>query len=664
MTRFLPYFHAQEAWKYIDDANTHYALRHLLRQYRPVTIIWLPETDSVSHKECRGQFGSTRRTIARADKLVGDVVAELKAQGRLQSTYLALVSDHGHHGGQSTHLSRFDIANEFFFAPRQMNAEKDWRGGGLGVSVRQHRSANWHQGDTKRQFVFIDGDSDGAARIFLPRRDYRSGDWSGPNQPADLLNYRLAPHLEPINLPATLANVEARHDSGASETPIDLVLIKTGENSILITTADRGHAVINRFRDETGRWLYKYTPVEDVAPSADGGIVSRAVADPRKDPLGLVRRTRKSFLQQPHDEQTWLLITAGTDYPDGVVSLTRHMLWQDELRLQEQEYSPDLVVTARQGWLFATQNTPGTTHGYPFADSVRATFYLSGPNIRRAARVQAPCRLTDLTPTILELTGTNYEPGHFDGRALQNIYETPTPRTREKTIERASHKSADYEDDDELVIRDRPMYWKDFDLQAWRPLVYAPSAAYGHSPLSINVPSSAWDLNNIAYNALSIGDWSVFRLVDDVLSPFTPGRTKVNPTLEKIERKVSHNRRPWVGDGVQALNVPQVSLSDYSVTSIGNLKRADRTVDWLQERGTRLDHKLAVKAGHRTVLGAPATNTIIDTVQGSVWEIYRFSQRILIQVLDEVVLNGIEDGVDMTINAFRTTPAEVPAEEH
>lgn len=203
------------------------------------------------------------------------------------------------------------------------------------------------------------------------------------------------------------------------------------------------------------------------------------------------------------------------------------------------------------------------------------------------------------------------------------------------------------------------MYWKDFDLRAWRPLLYTPIEVYGHAPMSINDPNNGWDLNNIAYDAMAIGDWSVFRLIDDVLSPLTPGRTKVDRTIQKAERRVSHKGRPWVGDGVQALNVPEVSLSDYSLTSVGNLRRVDQSVDWLQERGTRLDDKLANKARKRTVIGAPVTNVVIDTVQGSAWELYKFTQRIIVKVLDEVVLNGIENSVDSTISNFRTTPAEV-----
>src|SRR5262245_4263971 len=683
MTRVLPYFRSQEAWRYVDDANTDFAVRHLIRQYRPVTIIWLPETDSVSHKECRGQFGSTRRTIARADRLVGEVVAELEAQNRLDSTYLLLVSDHGHLGGRTTHLSRFDLADEFFFNPRQMTRDGRWVGGGLGLSVRQHRSANWHKGDKSNQFVFIDGDSDGTARIFLPRGDCHSGNWDGPNSAAELLAYRLAPHLPPINLPATLASATAIRDDGSSGTPIDLVLVKLDDESILITTCDRGQAIVQRRQDASGRWEYRYTPVEGVSATADGQVACQEVVHAKNDPLGLLKRVRPSYLKDFHDEQAWLWVTATSDYPDGVVALTRHMLWQDAIKVQEREYAPDLVVTARHGWLFATQNTPGTTHGYPLAESVRATWYISGPNIRRGARAEAPCRLADLTPTILELTGTEYDPEKVDGRALRNIYETGPVR-------QAGGPGA------HLAVRERPMFWEEVDLRAWQPLSYTPSAEYGHMPLSINQPNSGWDTNNITYNAISIGDWSVFRLIDDVLSPINPGsRVKkkqlVDPveseeprmaesrrpgnkgveelkvpglsvTVDAVDQRAAHSRRAWIGDGVRALNVPQVTLGDYSLTSAGNMKRVDQVVDWLQERGTRLDDKLATRTRHRTVLGAPATNSVIDHIQSGFWETYRFAQRLIVQIVDELVLNNIENGVDSTINVFRTTPAEIIVE--
>src|SRR5262249_19788192 len=135
-----------------------------------------------------------------------------------------------------------------------------------------------------------------------------------------------------------------------------------------------------------------------------------------------------------------------------------------------------------------TQNTPGTTHGYPLADSVRATFYVSGPGVRRGARVQAPCRLADLTPTILELTGTNFKAADFDGRPLRNIYATATPPRPlpPAIIDRVSHRRVDYDDDSAPVPYERPMYWRDIDLHAWTPLTYKPLDPYGHVPFSIN----------------------------------------------------------------------------------------------------------------------------------------------------------------------------------
>lgn len=659
MTQFLPYLQSHQAWRYLDDANSHYAVRHLIRQNLPVTIIWLPETDSVSHKECRGQFGSTRRTIARADKLVGEIVKELECQGRLEQTYFVLVSDHGHLGGQNTHLSRFDIANELFYESRRITKDRRWVGGGLGLSVRQHRYANWHKGDDSKHFVFVDSDSDGAARVFLPKGCYRSGDWTAANNAAQLLAYRVDNHIEPINLPVTLANAQAEDDGGCVRNPVDLVLMKLSDCSILITTCDRGQAVIERQRNEDGSWVYRYTPVENVCPMMDGSVSYSPVTDPRIDPLGIVQRVRRGFLQSFHDERTWLWVTALSEYPDSVVALTRHMLWQDNLKLQECEYAPDFVVTARHGWLFGIHNSNGTTHGYPLPESMHATWYVSGPGVRRGARVEAPCRLADLTPTLLELTGTPYDPTQLDGHALRTIYTTEPGRISPVI----THAQAHPPETALRLPRERPMYWRDFDLRAWQPLDYAPLSEHEHMPLTINRPNSGLDLNNVAYNVIAIGDWSVFKLVDDALSPLTPGRTRVNQTVDQLDRRVNHVDKVWVANGASALNVPEVTLSDYSLTSLGNLKRADGAVDWVQERGTRLDRKLAEPIGKRTVLGTPASNAVVDTVQDGFWEVYRFAQRIVAEVLDDVVLNGVENGVDSTINLMRSTPSEITVDD-
>ncbi|HUG89274.1 MAG TPA: alkaline phosphatase family protein, partial [Planctomycetaceae bacterium] len=446
IVRHLPYFHAHDAWNSIDDANTHYALFDLLDRRSPVTIIWLPETDSVSHKCGRGQFGLTRRTIARADLMIGRVVAQLRALGRLDCTYLFLVSDHGHHGGRDSHLSQFDIANELFYKPRELTPDGCWVGGGLGLSVRQHRFWNRHKGDGSRAFVFLDGDSDGTARLFLPRGQYASGRWMGPHRPGDLLEYRIAEHLPAVNLIETLTAVKAPHGNGYVEHPVDLVLVKLDDQSVLIATGDRGSAVIDRQLDGAGRWQYRYTPAEHVCATGDGRIAFAPAAAPQADPLGLLDVLAAGAFEHYYDEQTWLNITAGTRYPDSVVALTRHMLWQENLRYRECEFAPDLVITARPGWYFGTYATPGTTHGYPLADAMQATLFIAGPNIRSGARLDEPCRLVDLTPTLLEMTATPYVASELDGHPLRTIYE-PASAGRSSTPSE--------------------LYWHEIDLGAW-----------------------------------------------------------------------------------------------------------------------------------------------------------------------------------------------------
>jgi hypothetical protein len=642
LIREMPYLQSHDTWRYIDDANTHYALQELVGRNAPVTIIWLPETDSISHKYNRGQFGATRRTIAKADFMIGKIVDALRSLGRLQNTYLMLVSDHGHHGGRNAHLAHFDLADELIHKPRQMTADGDWVGGGWGLSVRQHRFWNRHPNDASREFVFVDGDSDGVARIFLPRGNFRSGNWTGAFRPADLLSYRIADHLPPLNLVDAFCSAQATHEDGSQEHPVDLVLMKLTDTSVLISTADRGHAVIERKKDDLGKWIYRYTPVTNLQPEADGHVSYQPVENPKQDPLGLLNSLPARLLEQYHDEKAWLQATLRTDYPDSVVTLSRHMLWDENLRYREVEFAPDLVVTAKRNWYFGIKSSPGTMHGYPFQESMRATLFVSGPGIRRGTRVEEPCRLVDLTPTILEMANASFNADELDGSALRSIYQS----------------------NDETVAADpQPVYWKDVDLDAWKPLEYRPMKEYDHLPLTVNRPTKPLDLNNIVYNVLGIGEISVLKLLDDLLLPASDPKWGLLNVVEGTDQRVRRNRREWVSEGAQSLNVTGTSLGDYSISSLGNMKRVDGVIDWVQHRGLSLDRKIAGNFGRETLPGSPHIHAGIDGVQGGFWEVYRFTQRLVVQVLDETIINGIENSADRTMNSFREQPSEIIVQE-
>ena len=646
LVKHMPLLRSHDAWMHIDNANTDYAINHLLTPNRsaatkrPVTILWLPETDTVSHKKSRGQFGMTRRTIAEADTLIGRVIEELRAQGRLQKTYFMLVSDHGHHGGKSRHLSNFDLANEMFFQSRQVDEHGQWVGGGLGMSVRMHRFWNRHREDGSKDFVFIDGDSDGAARIFLPRRHFKSGQWAGESRPGELLAYRLATNARPMNLLESLVTSRMEDSDGRDGFPIDLVLVKLDDTSLLIHTKDRGSAVIDRKKGDDGRWWYRYRTVTDLAANADGSIDFQPVSQPDADPLELLSVLDPRDLTTYRDEIDWLRLTIPTPYPDSVVVLARHMLWQENLSHREEEFAPDMVVTARPGWYFGTSSSPGTMHGYPTHDAMRATWFVSGPGIRRGVTVSTPCRLVDLTPTILELIGTPANPEELDGSPLRTIHQS---------------------DDVDLIPVTRPVYWSDVDLVAWKRITYSPVRHFECQPLTTNHPASPFDINNVTYNLMAVGDWSVARLFDDVLSPLTGGRRWISGSLEQTEMSIRHHGPAWAAEAVSVVNISALSLADYSVTSLGNLDRVDSAVDWLQRQSLGIDGRLARPIGLEHLPGARQVHRAIDAVQESFWEVYRFGQRIVVELVDETLLNGLENRTDRSINAYRAIPAEVRA---
>ena len=209
------------------------------------------------------------------------------------------------------------------------------------------------------------------------------------------------------------------------------------------------------------------------------------------------------------------------------------------------------------------------------------------------------------------------------------------------------------------VAVSKPFYWRDVDTHAWSPLSYEPMAPYEHLPLTINHPNSRYDLNNAVYNVISLGDISVLRLFDDVISPLSSGRHRMTQSVESADIRWRKSDRRWVGEGDEAFNVSGVSLSDYSVTSTGNLKRADGLIDWTQRRLLTNDRRLANKFGRSDIPGSRLFHGTIDTTQAAYWELHRFAERVVVQVLDETILNGIEDHTARVINRHRNVPAEI-----
>jgi len=460
------------------------------------------------------------------------------------------------------------------------------------------------------------------------------------------------------------------------------VMMKLTENSMLITTSDRGSAVIEREpKEKTSsgaiRWQLRYSVVSDVQPDRGGQVTYKVVEHPLRDPLGITQLVDHDFLQTWHDEREWLETQVRSQYPDSVVTLSRHMLWQENIQPQETDAAPDLVITARAGWYFGTDSSPGTMHGYPLSDAMRASWFVSGPNIRRGARIEAPCRLVDLTPTLLEMVGSPVNMDHFDGHPLRSIYHTNQVVTLAPVLSRqilqASHTS-----DAEMPVeveRQNPagdltltsgqvmkaVYWDSVDLNAWQPVSYEPVPEYPFQPLTINHPGSPYDLNNVVYNGLLLTELSIFRIMDDVVSPLTRGRRPFMTATDQVDLALRHSRHEWVSESANVIDLTNATIWDYQLTSQTNMRRINAAVDYVQSRGKDVEQEVAGATGRESLPGLSLLNRSVDTTQYGFWSLYGFGQRTLVQFLDETLIQGIENGTDRTLNAVRPMPAEIPA---
>jgi hypothetical protein len=87
----------------------------------------------------------------------------------------------------------------------------------------------------------------------------------------------------------------------------------------------------------------------------------------------------------------------------------------------------------------------------------------------------------------------------------------------------------------------------------------------------------------------------------------------------------------------------------------------DRAIDWMQNCGELVDHKLATPLKRQSLPLTGPVNWTVDAAQYTFWETYRFGQRVVIKLVDETLLNTVESGADRALNSFRRIPNEIEA---
>jgi len=370
--------------------------------------------DKTSHHSPRGQFGAARRDLAVVDRLLGLLLARLKEVRWDRSTYLVLVSDHGHMGGEVS-------------VNRACNLPRDWAARRLGCNASVVGQSWTHPGLDPSRMLFFDNQGAGQAKVFLPYGSYLDGPWRR-NRLFELTHYALRPGQPRVNLLESLAAFRPPGWQAADGAPVDLLLVKLDERRTLVWRNETNQAIISRDHEISGREVFWYEPVQRLSQSEDGAL-RHEPPSPGVDPFGYLQDDAvlsviggASWLAAPHTAREWLQATAKSRYPDAVVTMATFFTWGSAVSDLADARDPDLVVTASAGWSFRSDDGAGTDHGYPLADAMRISLFLAGPRIAPGV-LREPHRIVDILPTLLEMVRWSYDPAALDGVAIRGIYE-------------------------------------------------------------------------------------------------------------------------------------------------------------------------------------------------------------------------------------------------
>jgi hypothetical protein len=131
--------------------------------------------------------------------------------------------------------------------------------------------------------------------------------------------------------------------------------------------------------------------------------------------------------------------------------------------------------------------------------------------------------------------------------------------------------------------------------------------------------------------------------------------------VEWGEARLRRSRLPALRDAEDALDISTTTIGDYSPTSVGNVKRMDGVIQWLQNRATAIDSAVARPFGRENTPGTVLVNKAVDETRWWLWETFRYGSRLGGELFDEKILNKLEDATDKNLNRFRLQPAEIVA---
>ncbi len=407
----------EEAPEKLDDINGLYAVQYMSTDSRGrLYFIWFPGIDEDQHQDPWGQFGPMRNRIDRLDTWIDRIHTAFQKHFPKDKLYFVLLSDHGAYGGSGgVYNYPFHIGRDFFYEQMKMNV--------LGPDFTIH-----HPGTDFNSFVYVDNMGRGQCRLYFPVGDSTSGDWSRPNTLYELENYSLGPNRQTVNLLDEILDIDLsdkKHfPDQVNPHPVEFAIVKLSHHQFFVRKQGGAQALIEIEGPDSNE-KFRYTPVRHLHGVRDGRFVFEE--DWSRDPFGYLENKKfhatpstKEFLKKSWDQQTWLEASYETNYPDAVVAVAKSLSWNSKYQADERSEDGDIQLSAMPGWNFRIENIKGADHGSLAHSSMRATFLIAGPGIKKGVE-EKPHRMLEVAPTLLQLIGYD-QPTDCEASPMDTIY--------------------------------------------------------------------------------------------------------------------------------------------------------------------------------------------------------------------------------------------------
>jgi predicted AlkP superfamily pyrophosphatase or phosphodiesterase len=304
-----------------------------------------------------------RWALEHSDAHIGRILRDLEAAGRLDKTYLVLVSDHGmmdvtHHWP----IRKFFIDDLHLAVAAEEPPDE--------FTSFERRLAYY---DTTT--CVLAGSGDRYWAIYL-RRPLATAEGEKPA----FDNWLHRPSLEDLHAyPDRQGRRVDVIDRLVAAEAVDAVAYRAGPDRVQVATR-QGVVEISR---SGGRYALRTVKGED--------------------PLGYRQTVPVTMIDGSlHDAAEWLAATAASTYPDLVPQIMCYF---------DAEKSGDLVAFAMPGWDFNKSLRAG--HGGLRPEEMFTVLLVAGPGVPRERRT-TPVRSVDVVPTVLDLLGRP-EPEDLDG---------------------------------------------------------------------------------------------------------------------------------------------------------------------------------------------------------------------------------------------------------